>query len=137
MSMRATAKKKRVWEVNAKLLELLEPHREAVRAAVRKPVVRWKEAETMPDRWGFYASDAVVFCRNCGLVLPFAWKAVRYPCFCGRPEPVILLPFSVLPQNVRDELIEAVAEDGTEDGKGEKSRPYDSRQETYCPATPL
>lgn len=95
-------------KVNEKLRAILEPQLREARESVLKEVDTWQGYREAPGYWGFYTTTPTVACRNCGLVLPQAWKSAEKPCLCGKPDPAILVPFSVLPEAERKEMIREV-----------------------------
>ncbi len=79
-------------KVNKKLRSILEPRLEGAREAVLREVDTWQGYREMPAFWSFYATNATVACRKCGVVLPLAWKSVEKPCLCGKPDPGVMVP---------------------------------------------
>ncbi len=97
-------------KVNEKLRAILGPRLEEAREAVLKEVDTWQGYREIPAYWGFHASAPVVACRNCGLILPQAWKSAEKACLCGKPDPAILVPFSVIPEGERKEIVKKAYE---------------------------
>ena len=71
--------------------------------------VRPWQPEGLPTEVGLYASVGVVYCRRCGLVLPFAWREVA-GCLCGRPDPAVLIPLAAVREFYPAAVQQALAE---------------------------
>ncbi|MGQ9825958.1 MAG: hypothetical protein ACUVSK_13430, partial [Desulfotomaculales bacterium] len=100
-------------KVNRKLRSILGTRLEGAREAVLRKVNSWQGYREMPAYWGFYASAPTVACRNCGLVLPLAWKSAEKPCLCGKPDPAVMVPLHAVGMTREDmhEMLEKVYEE--------------------------
>lgn len=99
--------------MNEKLRSLLGPRLGEARESVLREVNTWQGYREMPSYWGFHASAPVVACRNCGLVLPYAWKKAERPCLCGKPDPAVMVPLHAagLTREELHEMLEKVYEE--------------------------
>lgn len=87
--------------------------REALMGAVehvREQVINWPglrgyktaglDPASLPVEIGLSGSAPLVFCRQCGMVLPYAWDSPG-ACACRKPEPALLVPHTLFPESVR------------------------------------